>query len=159
MAIYHFSGQIIQRSKGKSALAAAAYRACEKLYCDYDGRTHDYSRKKGVVHSEIMLPYNAPPEYTDRATLWNAVETALKRKYAQLTREFNIALTSEFDRAEQIEIMRKYVKENFVDNGMCVDFVIHDKNDGNPHAHIMLTKNNVSSRGIGNKNYDWDKYR
>lgn len=157
MAIYHFSGQIIQRSKGYSAVAAAAYRAGDKLRCDYDGRTHDYTRRKGVVHSEIMLPDNAPSEYADRATLWNAVETTLKRKDAQLAREINIALPREFDLQEQIEVMRKYIKENFVDKGMCVDFAIHDSKDGNPHAHVMLTKNNVSEKGIGSKNYDWDK--
>ena len=139
MAIYHCTCKIISRGQGRSAVGAAAYRSGEKLYNEYDGIEHDYTKKAGVVYSEIMLCENAPKEYQDRQTLWNAVEQIEKSSKAQLAREYEVALPVELSREEQIKLVRDFAKENFVDNGMCVDFSIHDKEDGNPHAHIMLT--------------------
>jgi len=156
MAIYHLHAQIIKRSSGRSSVSASAYRAGEKIHNEYDGITHDYTRKSGVVHSEIMLPQNAPKEFQDRSTLWNAVEKSEKRKDSQTAREIDIALPVEFDLEEQTELVRNYIKENFVDKGMCADFAIHDKKDGNPHAHIMLTTRNVSKNGFEGKNRDWN---
>ena len=92
MAIYHCSIKVISRGKGKSAVAAAAYRAGEKITNEFDGMTHDYTHKGGVVHTEILLPDHAPAEYTDRAVLWNEVEKIEKAKNAQLAREIEIAL-------------------------------------------------------------------
>lgn len=139
MAIYHCTCKIISRGQGRSAVGAAAYRSGEKLYNEYDGIEHDYTKKGGVVYSEIMLCENAPKEYQDRQTLWNAVEQIEKSSKAQLAREYEVALPVELSREEQIKLVRDFAKENFGDNGMCVDFSIHDKEDGNPHAHIMLT--------------------
>lgn len=139
MAIYHCTCKIISRGQGRSAVGAAAYRSGEKLYNEYDGIEHDYTKKGGVVYSEIMLCENAPKEYQDRQTIWNAVEQIEKSSKAQLAREYEVALPVELSREEQIKLVRDFAKENFVDNGMCVDFSIHDKEDGNPHAHIMLT--------------------
>jgi hypothetical protein len=139
MAIYHCTCKIISRGQGRSAVGAAAYRSGEKLYNEYDGIEHDYTKKGGVVYSEIMLCENAPKEYQDRQALWNAVEQIEKSSKAQLAREYEVALPVELSREEQIKLVRDFAKENFVDNGMCVDFSIHDKEDGNPHAHIMLT--------------------
>lgn len=139
MAIYHCTCKIISRGQGRSAVGAAAYRSGEKLYNEYDGIEHDYTKKGGVVYSEIMICENAPKEYQDRQTLWNAVEQIEKSSKAQLAREYEVALPVELSREEQIKLVRDFAKENFVDNGMCVDFSIHDKEDGNPHAHIMLT--------------------
>ena len=139
MAIYHCSLKIISRSKGKSAVAAAAYRAGEKITNEFDGEIHDYTRKGGVVHTEILLPENAPAEYADRAVLWNAVEQIEKAKNAQLAREVELALPQELTREQGISLVREYVKEQFVNAGMCVDFAIHDTDGGNPHAHVMLT--------------------
>lgn len=139
MAIYHCTCKIISRGQGRSAVGSAAYRSGEKLYNEYDGIEHDYTKKGGVVYSEIMLCENAPKEYQDRQTLWNAVEQIEKSSKAQLAREYEVALPVELSREEQIKLVRDFAKENFVDNGMCVDFSIHDKEDGNPHAHIMLT--------------------
>lgn len=139
MAIYHCTCKIISRGQGRSAVGAAAYRSGEKLYNEYDGIEHDYTKKGGVVYSEIMLCENAPKEYQDRQTLWNAVEQIEKSSKAQLAREYEVALPVELSREEQIKLVRDFAKENFVDNGICVDFSIHDKEDGNPHAHIMLT--------------------
>ncbi|MDO4574285.1 MAG: MobQ family relaxase [Planctomycetia bacterium] len=139
MAIYHCSLKIISRGKGKSAVAAAAYRSGESLTNEYDGVTHDYTRKGGVVHTEILLPENAPAEYADRSLLWNAVEKIEKAKNAQLAREIEIALPQELTREQGISLVREYVKEQFVNAGMCADLAIHDTGGGNPHAHVMLT--------------------
>jgi hypothetical protein len=156
MAIYHLHVSMVKRSTGRSAVAAAAYRAGEKMRNERDGIIHDYTRKKGVSYSEIMLPENAPSEFKSRATLWNAVEKAEKRSDSQTSREFDIALPVEFDKQEQVEIMREYIQDNFVDKGMCADFAIHDECDTNPHAHIMLTTRKVNKNGFGGKNRDWN---
>ena len=100
--------------------------------------THDYTYKGGIVHKEIMLPTHAPPEFSDRSTLWNSVEEIEKFSDAQLAREIEVALPVELSPAEQLALVRAFVKDNFVDAGMCADFAIHDKGTGNPHAHIML---------------------
>lgn len=147
MAIYHCSIKIISRGKGKSAVAAAAYRSGETLTNQYDGITHDFTRKGGIVHTEILLPPHAPPEFTDRSTLWNSVEKIEKARNSQLARELEIALPAELDREQQIQLVREYVKDNFVSAGMCADVAIHDKADGNPHAHIMLTMRPLEQSG------------
>lgn len=139
MAIYHLSIKIISRGKNKSAVAASAYRSGEKIKNEYDGIVHDFTRKGGIAHTEILLPRNAPQEFLDRGTLWNSVEKIEKSKNSQLAREIEIALPKELSREKQINLVREYVKENFVKVGMCADIALHDKNDGNPHAHILLT--------------------
>lgn len=161
MAIYHCSIKIISRGKGKSAVAAAAYRSGETLTNEYDGVTHDYTRKGGIVHTEILLPDYAPAEYADRAVLWNAVEKIEKAKNAQLAREIEIALPHELTREQGISLVREYVKEQFVNAGMCADIAIHDKEDGNPHAHVMLTIRPIEQDGTWGakqkKEYVFDK--
>ena len=139
MAIYHCSIKIISRGKGQSAVAAAAYRAGEKIVSEYDGRTSDYTRKGGIAHTEIILPDNAPAEFQDRAILWNAVEKIEKAKNSQLAREVQLALPVELSHTQNANLVREYVKKNFSEKGMCADIAIHDNKDGNPHAHIMLT--------------------
>lgn len=171
MAIYHCTCKIISRGKGRSAVGSAAYRSGEKLINEYDGMEHDYRKKSGVVYSEIMLYENAPKEYQDRSTLWNEVEKIEKGSKARLAREYEVALPVEMTREEQINLVRNFVKDNFVDKGMCADFAIHDKEDGNPHAHIMLTTRPIEKDGSwgtkqkkeyildknGNKQYDKKK--
>ena len=139
MAIYHLCIKIISRGKGKSAVAASAYRSGEKIKNEYDGIVHDFTRKGGIAHTEILLPQNAPQDFSDRETLWNSVEKVEKNKNSQLAREIEVALPKELDREKQINLVREYVKENFVKVGMCADIALHDKNDGNPHCHILLT--------------------
>ena len=139
MAIYHLSIKIISRGKGKSAVAASAYRSGEKIKNEYDGIVHDFTRKGGIAYTEILLPQNAPEEFSNRSVLWNSVEKIEKSKNSQLAREIEVALPKELDRKKQINLVRDYVKENFVKVGMCADIALHDKNDGNPHAHILLT--------------------
>ncbi|MCL2671285.1 MAG: MobA/MobL family protein [Clostridiales bacterium] len=171
MAIYHLHVKTISRGSGRSVVAAAAYRTGEKhtaleaaayrsgdeLSAYRKGIKHDYRRKRGIAHKEIILPEGAPREYNDRSTLWNTVELSEKRKDARTAREIEMALPVEFDLQEQIELLREYIKRNFVDKGMCADFAIHDKNDGNPHSHILLTTREVTNEGFGKKNRDWDK--
>ena len=139
MAIYHLCIKIISRGKGKSAVAASAYRSGEKIKNEYDGIVHDFTRKGGIAHTEILLPPNAPQEFVNRSILWNSVEKIEKSKNSQLAREIEVALPKELDREKQINLVREYVKENFVKVGMCADIALHDKNDGNPHCHILLT--------------------
>ena len=137
IAIYHWNVGIVSRGKGKSAVAAAAYRSGEKLTNEWDGMTHDYTRKGGVVHTEIMLPPHAPPPFSDRSTLWNSVELYEKAGNAQLAREIDAALPIELSREEQIRLVREYCSSQFVSKGMCADFALHDTDSGNPHCHII----------------------
>ena len=114
----------------------------------------NYTRKGGVVHTEILLPDHAPAKYADRAILWNAVEKVERYKTAQLAREIEIALPVELTREQNISLVREYVKQNFVDKGMCADVAIHDTGEGNPHAHIMLTMRPIEQDGTwGQKSY------
>ena len=139
MAIYHCSIKIITRSCGRSAVASAAYRSGEKLLNDETGIVHDFMSKGGVIMSEILLPEHAPTIYQNRETLWNEVQKTEKRCDAQLAREVEVAFPVEMTRSQQIECARAYIRENFVSKGMIADWAFHDKGDGNPHAHIMLT--------------------
>ena len=141
MALYHFHVGQIKRSAGRSAVEAAAYRAGEKLYSEYYGLTSDYTRKGGVIHSEILLPPHAPSKYADRQTLWNAVEEVERNKNAQLAYSFDIALQNEFSTDENITIARQFLLDNFVSRGMIADFAVHqpDEDGGipNPHFHVL----------------------
>lgn len=160
MAIYRFSAQMISRSAGRSAVAASAYRSGQELACERTGEVHDYSRKGGVVHSEIMAPDGAPEWATDRARLWNEVEAAEKRKDAQLAREVEIALPRELTREQQIDLTREFVREQFVSKGMVADIAIHEPKasdgDRQPHAHVMLTTRQIGPEGFGAKAREWN---
>ena len=147
MAIYHLEAKVISRGTGRSVVAASAYMSCSKLYNDYDGIEHDYTRKHGLVHQEIMLPTNAPTEWSDREKLWNAVEEAEKTKDSRLAREFVAALPIELSKDEWIDLLRRYINDNFVSEGMCADFAIHDTDGHNPHAHIILTMRPLDENG------------
>ena len=157
IALFHFHVTQIKRSAGQSAVAAAAYRAGEKLHSEYYGEISDYTRKGGVICSEILLPSHAPPEYADRETLWNAVEKAERGKKAQLAYSFDIALQNEFSMQENIALARQFLSDNFVSRGMVVDFAVHspDKGDGgisNPHFHVMCPIRPIEPDGRwGNK--------
>ena len=142
MALYHFHAGVITCSAGSSAVASAAYRAGERLHSAYYGEDDDYTRKEGVIYTEIFLPPNAPSEYKDRETLWNAVEKAEKHPRAQLAYAYDFALQNELTMDENIALARRFVKEQFVSKGMVVDFAVHapDKRDGgipNPHVHLL----------------------
>ena len=170
MAIYHCSVQVIGRNAGRSSVAAAAYRAGEDLVNEYDGIEHDYTKKNWVEFTEIILPDNAPSEYYDRSTLWNAVELSEKSKDAQLCREFELALPVELSRKQQIAVAEQFAREKLVSQGMIADIAIHNPpvmndrhqpidKDGNPtkdiskmqfinpHTHIMVTMRPMDEKG------------
>ncbi len=153
MAIYHLSVSRISRGSGRSAVAAAAYRAGEKLINERDGLTHDYTHKKEVDHSEILAPDHAPEWARDREKLWNEVERSENRKDANTAREIEVALPKELSRENQIELVREYVRENFVSMNMVADVAIHEKRE-NPHAHIMVTTRAIDEDGFSLKKID-----
>lgn len=147
IAIYHFEAKMISRGTGCSVVAAAAYASCSKIYNDYDGMMHDYTRKHGCVYSEIFLPSNAPPEWQDRTELWNAVEAAEKAKDSRLARELIVALPVEIGLDEWKAILKDFISKQCVNKGMCADVSIHDTDGHNPHAHILLTMRPIDDKG------------
>lgn len=155
MAIYHCSVKVVSRSSGRSSVGASAYRSGEKLYNERDGMTHDYTKKSGIEHQEIIVPDNAPEWAKNREKLWNTVELTERRKDSQLAREIEVALPNELSKDARIELVRDYVKD-FTVKGMVADVAIHDKGDGNPHAHIMLTMRKLEQEGFGKKEREWN---
>ena len=147
MAIYHLEAKVISRGAGRSAVAAAAYMSCSQILNDYDGVQHDYTRKQGLVWQQIFLPEYAPPEWSDRGTLWNAVEENEKTKDSRLAREFVVALPIEMGKPKWKSLLTEFIKDNFVSDGMCADVCIHDTDGHNPHAHIMVTVRPLAENG------------
>ena len=147
MAIYHLEAKVVGRGAGRSAVAASAYLSCSRLYNDYDGIQHDYTKKQGLVWQEVFLPEYAPQEWQDREKLWNAVEEVETAKDSRLAREFVVALPIELSREQQIELLQDFIREQFVSDGMCADAAIHDTDGHNPHAHILLTERPLDERG------------
>jgi Ti-type conjugative transfer relaxase TraA len=156
MAIYHVTAKIISRKRGQSAVAKAAYRSGSALFDKHYGITQDYSRKVGVAHTEILAPEGAPAWMLDRQSLWNGVEASEKRKDAQLARELEIALPIELTHDQSVELLRDYIRTQFVAKGMVADFAVHRDNPNNPHAHIMLTTRAVKGEGFGPKVREWN---
>ena len=156
MSTYHYSVAIIGRSGGKSATASAAYRAGEKIKDERTGLTFDYTRKSGVDYTEIIAPIFAPEWASERSLLWNEVERVERRKDSQLAREINVALPVELDKEQNLQLVREFVQEQFVDRGMIADVAFHHLNSHNPHAHIMLTMRDLSESGFGKKNTHWN---
>lgn len=143
----HCKITIVKRSKNESAVSAAAYQSGEKLFSEYDQQQKYYPYKTEVTHKEILLPPNAPPEYADRNTLWNSAESQEKQWDSQLARRFVLAIPREIPSEQYADLIRDYCREFFVSKGMIADFTIHDKGDGNPHAHILLTMRAMDENG------------
>ncbi|WP_460233109.1 MobQ family relaxase [Agrobacterium radiobacter] len=173
MAIYHFSGQILGRSSkvnpdgtyrpGSKAVAAAAYRSGSRLVDGNTGEVHDYSHRRGVVHSEIMAPPGSAPWLEDRQLLWSTVEAMEKRVDSQLCREFNMALPHELDAGERLELVRRFVGRHFVQRGMVADVALHNpiaehgQSRLNFHAHVMLTLRRATASGLDRvKTREWN---
>ncbi len=171
MAIYHFSAKVIQRSAGRSAVAAAAYRSASELADERVGRSHDYTAKEGVVHSEIMLPAGAPERWqavdnppeagrSARERLWNEVEAIERRKDAVLAREVEFALPRELSQVEGIALAQEFVRRQFISRGMVADLNVHwsKEPDGEvkPHAHVMLSMREIDGDGFGKKQRAWN---
>lgn len=159
----HFDITITQRSKGQSAVAGAAYQSGEKLFSEYDQKTKNYTGKRGILYTEIMLPSHAPPEYANRETLWNSVEAAEKQWNAQLARRFVLALPKEVPPEQYPQMVRDYCEKQFVSKGMIADFAIHDPAPPghNVHCHVMLTLRAMDEHGKwlpkSRKVYDLDE--
>ena len=147
MAIYHLEAKVVSRGAGRSAVAASAYLSCSRLYNDYDGIQHDYTKKQGLVWQQIFLPEYASQEWQDREKLWNAVEEVETAKDSRLAREFVVALPIELSREQQIGLLQDFIREQFVSDGMCADAAIHDTDGHNPHAHILLTVRPLDEQG------------
>ena len=161
MAIYHLHVKVIGRKAGSSAVAAAAYRSASRMRDERIDRMQDFSNKRGVVHSEVLLPDGAPEHLGDRERLWNDVEAFEVRKDAQLAREVEFAIPREMTQAQGIELARDFAQSEFVDQGMIADLNVHwDIGEGGmpkPHAHVMLTMRSVDENGFGSKVRDWNR--
>lgn len=139
--------KIVSRGMGRSVVAASAYMSCSRMYNDYDGIQHDYTKKQGLVWQQVFLPAQAPQEWRDREQLWNAVEAAEKTKDSRLAREIIVALPVELEPDEQIALTSAYISQQFAADGMCADVAIHDTDGHNPHAHILLTMRPLNEDG------------
>ena len=140
---------IVQRSQRQSAVAAAAYQSGEKLFCEYDQQVKHYPEKRGIVHNEILLPANAPPEYADRNTLWNAAEAVEKQWNSQLARRWVLTIPREIPPDQYAVLVREFCEQQFVSKGMIADFAIHAPHPPghNPHAHVLLTMRAMDEHG------------
>lgn len=163
MASYHFSAQAVKRSEGRSVVAMAAYRAGEKLRDERRGIDADYSRRRGVVHAEIIAPEGSAEWLLDREQLWNRVEKSEIRRDAQLAREINMALPCELTDEQRLVLVREFVAAEFVSLGMVADFAIHapvaEKGDDprNFHAHVLLTLRQAGGGGLRRvKTREWN---
>ena len=160
MATYRFEAKVIGRSSGRSATAAAAYRAGQRIDDERTGQSFDYTRRGGVLHAEILAPAGTPDWMRDRSQLWNAVEKAEKRKDAQLARDLVLSLPHELSHEDRRDLVREFVRDEFVSQGMIADIAIHKPDrrgdQRNHHAHVMLTMRELTSAGFGPKAREWN---
>lgn len=160
MSIYHLTVKTVSRSKGKSSTASSAYRAADKIKDERTGEIYDYSKKKGVVESEIILPYGAPEKYQNRSELWNEAERSENRKNSTVAREYEVALPCELSPEAQGELAKKFASELVENYGVGVDLSIHEpssKGDQrNAHAHILTTTRELNADGFGAKTRSLD---
>ena len=152
IALYHYHRDVISRAKGASVIAAAAYRAGEKLFSERYGETSDYTHKHGVVCSGILLPDHAPKEYANRQTLWNAVEKIERRRDAQLAYSDEFSFQNEFTYEENLELALRFLHESFVSKGLICDYAVHDPEcepggTANPHIHVLIPMRAIDANG------------
>ncbi len=142
MALYHLRVKFVKRSEGRSSVAASAYRSGTKMQDEREEKTHDYTRKRDIEYSEILLPEGLPEELEDRETLWNTVEAGIKRKDGQPAFEVEVALPRELTHAQCAQLARQFAQEQFAAKGLAVDLNIHrpTASDGgeHPHAHMLI---------------------
>jgi Ti-type conjugative transfer relaxase TraA len=157
LAIYHLTAKVISRARGQSVTAVAAYRSGSALRDERYGLTHNYTRRRGVEHAEIMSPDGAPAWVQDRESLWNRVEAGERRKDSQLARAIEISLPVELSVTQSVALLRDYIAQEFVSKGMIADFCIRRKTPENPHAHILLTLREATPSGFGPKVRQWNR--
>lgn len=159
MAIFHLSFSMLKRSAGKSSCYLAAYNARERIEDVRTGDVYDYSYRSDLFHHCILAPEHTPFNIVQNsAVLWNEIEKVEKRKDAQLSRYFDIAIPVELDNDAKIALVKNYCKRNFVSKGMIADISFHDLDGHNPHAHVMLTLREITPQGFGNKNRSWNEH-
>ncbi|ENZ4936553.1 MobQ family relaxase [Escherichia coli] len=159
MAMFHLSFNMLKRSAGKSSCYLAAYNARTKIEDDRTGDVYDYSYRSDLFHHCILTPEHTPLNIVENsALLWNEIEKTEKRKDAQLSRYFDIAIPVELDNDAKITLVKNYCKRNFVGKGMIADISFHDLNGHNPHAHVMLTLREITPQGFGYKNRSWNEH-
>ena len=149
MNYFHLEAKVVSRGAGRSVIAAAAYASCSRLYNDYDGLTHDFTRKQGCLYSEVFLPKYAPEEWKDRQVLWEAVESVEKTKDSRLARELVVALPSELSLDDWKGMLERFIREQGTELRMCADVNIHDPYPPghNPHSHILFTVRPLDEHG------------
>ncbi len=161
VAIFHLSVKTISRSAGRSATAAIAYRSGEKITDERTGMVFDYSRRKGIEHTEIFLPAGSPQWATNRAELWNAAEQAETRKNSTVAREFEIAIPSELNKEQRLELVRDFARDLVERHGMAVDVAIHEPgkegDNRNHHAHVLCTTRRLTPEGFKDKTRELDE--
>lgn len=151
MAFFYLRTSIVKAGSGKSAVASAAYQSGQILHNERTGLTFSYRNKEEVIHSEIILPTDAPEAYSDRATLWNAVEAKENKLNSRYARQFVIALPKEWSREDCIAHSREFIQKALVDKGMVADWAYHEK-ENNPHIHIMTTVRGFNADGTWKQN-------
>ena len=160
LASYHLQVKTISRADGRSAISAAAYRSAELIYCDREGRSHDYTRKRGVEYLQIVSPESAPEWAQDRASLWNHAEAAEKRKNAVTAREWEIALPAELDAEDRKALALTFANDLVVRFGVVADVAVHaphrDGDQRNHHAHILTTTRRIEADGFTTKTRELD---
>ena len=160
MAIFHIDFKILKRSEGKSSLYLSAYNSRMRLKDEKTGLVFNYEKKKeDLMHSDILLPKNAPERFKNRSVLWNSIESIESRKDSQLARTFICALPRALSLQENKKLLEEYIQKNFVNKGMCADYAIHnDAENNNPHAHVMLTMREIENGDFSKKkNREWNK--
>lgn len=161
MASFHLAVKTVGRSAGRSATAAAAYRAGVEIVDERTGLVHDYTRKQGIEHREIVAPADAPDWVRDRSALWNAAEQAETRKNSTVAREYEIALPSELSVDERRELTLGLAREISERHGVAVDVAIHapgrQGDQRNHHAHLLTTTRRIGAEGLGEKSRELDQ--
>ena len=147
MKVISYNVETISRGEGRSVVQFAAYCARSKIYCEYTGISYDHRGQHDLIYHEIMLPDQAPRRYEDPEVLWNEVEKVERSKNARLARTVRIVLPNELPKEAWVPLIRQHVDKQFVGKGMCADWYIHDKGEGNPHVHIILTTRSIDKDG------------
>ncbi len=156
MAIYHFTVSVLSRARGHRVVASAAAQAAAKLRDDYYGIVHNHVHRPGVEFTEILAPHNSPSWVFDREQLWNRVEAAERRKDSQLARTLEISLPVELRHDERVELLRDFIRAEFVAKGMIADIGIRRTPLNNPNAHVLLTLRAAGAAGFGPKMRQWN---
>jgi len=160
MALYRLEAKIIAReNRGRSVVAASAYRSGGKIKDERCDITHDYTRRsKGVIETVILRPAGSPEWAADPGTLWNGVERSEKRKDAQLAREFILAMPFELDAKQQWELAVGWAQSELVDKGMVAEISLHHPKEGkNQHVHILCTLRRFEGDQFGKKAREWNE--